>query len=139
MYSINEFRGEYYFLSNFYETPVVFEGVEYANNEAAFQAQKVLDKTIQKEFIFLSPNLAKAKGRKVNLRADWEKVKDLLMYRIVLAKFTQNPDLKTKLLNTGTCQLIEGNTWNDRYWGKCKGTGLNKLGLILESIRQQLK
>ena len=42
---IQEFVGEYYFLSNYYETPVTYKGITYQNNEAAFQAQKLLIKT----------------------------------------------------------------------------------------------
>ena len=40
--SISEFRGEYYFLSNFYSAPVTYNGMCFENNEAAFQAAKVL-------------------------------------------------------------------------------------------------
>lgn len=134
---INEFRGNYYFLSNFFDCPIVFENIPYLNNEAAFQAQKVLDLDTKKEFSTLPPNLAKSKGRKVNLRKDWEKVKDELMYKICLAKFTQNPKLKFQLLETKDAVLIEGNTWNDTYWGVCKGIGKNKLGEILMKIRKE--
>lgn len=38
--SISEFRGEYYFLSNFYSAPVTYNGICFENNEAAFQAAK---------------------------------------------------------------------------------------------------
>ena len=38
--SISEFRGEYYFLSNFYSAPVTYNGMCFENNEAAFQAAK---------------------------------------------------------------------------------------------------
>ena len=38
---ISAFRGKYYFLSNFYAAPVVWDGVSYKNNEAAFQSAKV--------------------------------------------------------------------------------------------------
>lgn len=38
--AITSFRGEYAFLSNFYQAPVTYHGKRYANNEAAFQAQK---------------------------------------------------------------------------------------------------
>ncbi len=34
------FRGDYAFLSNFYPAPIYYRGNQYANNEAAFQAQK---------------------------------------------------------------------------------------------------
>ena len=40
MTKINSFRKEFYYLSNFYETPVTYNGLTYQNNEAAFQAQK---------------------------------------------------------------------------------------------------
>ena len=33
---IDSFKGKYFFLSNFYESPVVYEGITYLNNEAAF-------------------------------------------------------------------------------------------------------
>mgnify|MGYP005981410963 CR=1 FL=1 len=36
---IDEFRGEYAFLSNFYSCPVTYNGESYLNSEAAFQAQ----------------------------------------------------------------------------------------------------
>ncbi len=62
---IDSFRGEYYFLSNFYEAPVLYDGITYQNNEAAFQAQKTLDMEKRKEFASLSPNLAKRAGRRV--------------------------------------------------------------------------
>ena len=139
MKDINEFRGDYYFLSNFYSAEVEFDGITYLNNEAAFQAQKVLDLKVRKEFSELPPNLAKAKGRKVSLRKDWESVKDGLMYEIVLCKFAQNQKLKELLLLTGERNLIEGNDWNDKYWGKCRGEGLNKLGIILKQVRELLK
>lgn len=35
--SISEFRGEYYFLSNFYSAPVTYNGMCFENNEAALE------------------------------------------------------------------------------------------------------
>ncbi|MCY8034172.1 NADAR family protein [Bacillus sonorensis] len=98
---IDEFKGKYYFLSNFYSAPVMYQGITYQNNEAAFQAMKVTDKSIHSEFSDLPPNLAKRKGRRVKLRQDWEELKDTFMYEIVKAKFEQNDHLKNKLLQTG--------------------------------------
>ena len=139
MNKIDEFRGKFYFLSNFYSAPVTYGGITYQNNEAAFQAMKVLSNDIRKQFAELSPNHAKRKGRNVKLRDDWESVKEQYMYEIVLAKFRQNEVLRKRLLATGSCELIEGNTWGDVIWGVCRGRGQNKLGKILMRVRSELK
>lgn len=136
---INEFRGRYYFLSNFFETPVTWEGITYQNNEAAFQSAKVLDKSVREKFSALDPSSAKRKGRSVQLRHDWEKVKYDIMYEICLAKFSQNKELKTKLLETEDQYLEEGNTWSDKIWGTVNGKGQNHLGKILMRVREELK
>ena len=41
--TINSFRGDYFFLSNFYECPVTYQDITYPNNETAFQAQKCIN------------------------------------------------------------------------------------------------
>lgn len=106
---IDKFRGNFYYLSNFYNAPITWEGITYKNNESAFQSAKLLD--INKRLLFanLNANDAKRKGRRVQLRPDWEKVKTKIMYDICYAKFTQNQYLKDKLLSTGNEYLIEGN------------------------------
>ena len=136
---INSFRGKYYFLSNFYETPVTFDGITYRNNEAAFQAQKVLSKEEQTEFSNLNASEAKKLGRKVLLRKDWEDVKVLLMQGIVDAKFDQHPELAALLMDTGDEYLEEENTWGDKIWGTVDGKGQNLLGQILMKTRERLK
>lgn len=136
---INEFRGEYYFLSNFYPCKVEWQGIVYENNESAFQSAKCINLEQRKNFIGLDPSTAKRKGRRVKLRNDWEEIKDQVMYEIVLNKFLQNEDLKDKLLRTGEEELIEGNIWHDYYWGVCNGRGKNKLGKILMQVREELR
>ncbi len=139
MDKIDEFRGEYYFLSNFWSAPVTYGGITYKNAEAAFQAQKVTDKKVQQAFSVLNPYEAKSRGRRVVLRPDWEEVKEGLMQEIVDAKFDQNPDLAEHLLKTKDAYLEEGNIWNDRIWGTVGGEGLNLLGKILMKTRERLK
>lgn len=134
--SINEFRGKYFFLSNFYPAKVEYQGYRFENNEAAFQAAKCPERML--DFCGLTPNRAKHLGRRVPLRSDWELVKYDIMYEVCMAKFTQNPDLFSKLLATGNAELIEGNTWGDRVWGVCHGVGENHLGKILMRIRGEL-
>ena len=136
---IDEFKGRYFFLSNFYNRDVTFEGLTYKNTECAFQAQKCLGR--RKEFVNLTPNEGKRLGRKVHIRKDWEFVKDDIMYRIVKCKFTQHEDLKRRLIDTGDEELLEGNTWNDTYWGIDINTrqGYNKLGKILMRVRDEIR
>ncbi|MDO5134021.1 MAG: NADAR family protein, partial [Eubacteriales bacterium] len=119
---------------------VTYEGLTYRNNEAAFQAQKTFSDDFRTTFTTLAPSEAKRKGRRVRLRQDWEQVKDGIMEEIVRAKFTQNPELRKQLLATGNADLIEGNHWNDRYWGvdARTGAGENHLGKILMKIREEL-
>ena len=125
---INEFRGKYYFLSNFYETPVTWNGLTYLNNEAAFQSAKTFSD--RECFTNLDPSSAKKLGRKVQLRSDWENVKDDVMYEICKAKFSQNTELKKRLLSTGNEHLEEGNTWGDKIWGTVNGIGENNFNKL---------
>lgn len=136
--TIDEFRGRYFFLSNFYTAPVIYQGIRFENNEAAFQAAKCPERMT--EFCGLTPNAAKRLGRRVQLRPDWETVKYDVMYEVCMAKFTQNPDLLSKLLDTGDAELIEGNTWGDRVWGvdMYRAIGENHLGKILMRVRAEL-
>lgn len=135
--AINEFRGTNFFLSNFYNCPVTYNGNTYQNAEAAFHAQK--DPARSKEFTKLNPSEAKRLGRRVKLRKDWEQVKNNIMYEIVTEKFRQNLELAKRLLDTGDNILVEGNTWNDTYWGICNGRGKNHLGQILMRVRKELR
>ena len=134
---INEFRGRYYFLSNFYSVPVKYGLLTFANTEAAFHSEKCPMRAA--EFTKLNPSESKRLGRRVKLRSDWEQVKDDVMLDVVRAKFNQHPDLAQKLLATGDEELVEGNDWGDTYWGVCNGRGKNMLGKILMRVRAELR
>lgn len=138
---ICQFRDDYYFMSNFYPFKLIYNGIEYQNTEAAFQAQKCKYLPERNQFSKLSPSEAKRLGRRIELRPDWEQVKDGIMFDIVLTKFSSDEYLAYKLLETGEEVLMEGNTWNDTYWGVDLDTmeGKNKLGLILMKVRDVLR
>ena len=87
----------------------------------------------------MKPAEAKKLGRRVELRPEWEYIKERVMFEIVLNKFNQNPQLAKMLLATGEEELVEGNTWGDRTWGVCDGVGQNRLGKILMKVRGLLK
>lgn len=136
---IEQFSGEYRFLSNFYPSTIVYEDITYPTVEHAYQAAKTDDFTLKK-IISLLPTAADAKkfGKSITLRKDWENIKFSVMLKLVTLKF-QDEQLKKQLLATGNAQLIEGNWWGDRYWGVCRGEGQNQLGLILMTVRDSLK
>ena len=135
---IDSFRGEFDWLSNFYQCQVEFEGMNFSNVEAAFQAAKCLDMKERERFFGLSGGQAKRLGRRVELRSDWEEVKIDIMRQVLKSKFTQNPELREKLIATGDTELIEGNNWNDTFWGVCRGKGRNHLGKLLMEVRAEL-
>lgn len=135
---IDSFTGENYFLSNFYPVEVVYNGKLYPSSEHAYQAAKAVNDS-DAELIrnAATPGESKKLGRVVKYRDDWDQVKDYAMECILRNKFS-NPDLEKMLLNTGDKYLIEGNYWNDTYWGICRGTGENRLGKLLMKIRNEL-
>ena len=136
--SINQFTGDYEFLSNFYNAPIFFNGLSFQNAEAAFEAQRTDDINARKRFCRLSGNKAKALGRRVEERDNWNYEKEDIMRKIVHEKFKTHKELAQKLIATGDEELINVNTWRDSYWGISNGSGKNKLGRILMEIRDEL-
>lgn len=118
-----QFRGRYYFLSNFYPCSIKIDGIRYESAEAAFQGQK----SRQHAHMFagsITALNAKRLGRRIpiNIR-EWNARRLSVMERVVRAKFEQNPQLQ-KMLPAGT--LIGGHNWkmfrivvlfdNDKPW-----------------------
>ncbi|HEY4347497.1 MAG TPA: NADAR family protein [Gaiellaceae bacterium] len=145
MATIDSFRGEFFFLSNFY---VEQDG---STVEHRFQAAKTTDSEAARLIAFApTPSAAKARGgrsgmetlsvelgRTIELRPDWEEIKVGVMRGLLRDKFA-DPELAARLLATGDAELIEGNTWNDRFWGSVRGAGQNWLGRLLMERRVEL-
>ena len=133
-------------LSNFRPSPLEYDGLTFPSAEAAYQAQKTLDKEDRKRFEEYDPKKAKKEGRKLVLRDDWDEVKYEIMVSVVYAKFTQNNELKEFLISTGDEELLEDTTrWHDNVWGSCNCEkcrdipGQNLLGKALMEVRDRLK
>ena len=147
MKMVHGFDNKYSFLSNFYACQVTYEGITYPTSEHAFQAAKSLD-TKAREWVAAAPTpgQAKRRGRAVELRPDWEKVKDQVMLDIVREKF-KNEDMRARLLATigeGYDGFCEDNYWHDNYWGNCNCTkcanieGKNMLGKVLMEVAREV-
>lgn len=134
MTSITDFRGAFFFLSNFH---VADDGFCV---EMAYQAAKTTDPAEQ-AWVLASPDprTAKHRGYKVRKRPGWERLRVKVMRSLLRAKFSR-PDLREALLATGDAGLVEGNTWGDRFWGQCPlGVGENMLGRLLMELRDALR
>lgn len=148
--TIYAFNREFSFLSNFSWVPGGVYG--YPTVEHYFQAMKTEDKDLRCKIKSCNrPSQAKAMGRNLTLRDNWDEIKDEVMLKGLRAKFRPGTDLANKLLATGDHQLQEGNYWHDNYWGvcscgnkdkkhqRCAQGGLNKLGILLMQVREELK
>ena len=135
---ISAFRGDYRWLSNFERCDILYKGILYKSAEAAFQAQKTTNIKARYIFTKLDARESKTLGRVIQLRSDWEEVKDEIMYDICEIKFNL-PQFKAKLVDTGEMEIVEGNYWGDTYWGVCDGVGKNELGKIIMDIREDIK
>ena len=154
--------------SNYYPSPIIVNNFSYPTVEHFFHTQKFLGQDMtprSQQYAGLiasqsTPNKAKILARQeigggykwrtdlndvirsypdVQIRADWDLVKDEVMRSGVYHKFLQNPQLWAVLNSTGDYALAE-HTSRDSYWGDGgNGTGLNKLGQILVGVRTLLR
>jgi ribA/ribD-fused uncharacterized protein len=142
--------------SNFYETTFKLDDVEYKSAEHAYQSIKA--KTFGDEEMFAkilkakSAQSAKSFGKKVkDYKEDiWSAKKEEVMKTILRAKFTQNLELRKKLIDTGDKILANADA-RDKFWGigtsatttiakdPKKWKGENKLGKILMEVRGELR
>lgn len=144
---ISKFDGQYGFLSNFYPATITYdievagitEPVTGPTLEHVYQAAKARTRGGALGILAApSAAAAKAKGRKVALRNDWSEQRRLkVMLDLLRLKFAI-PGLRMQLLGTKDAWLIEGNTWNDTFWGQFHGKGENMLGLLLMQVRHEI-
>jgi ribA/ribD-fused uncharacterized protein len=128
--------------SNFAPFGIDLDGAWWPTVEHYYQAQKFTDPALQQSIREAEqPIIAKtlADQNKAAIRADWDTIKDAVMYRAVRRKFELHPALRAKLLATGDEDIAEANP-ADSYWGVGgDGNGQNKLGHIMVRIRTELR
>ena len=143
------------YLSNWYPSDFTVNGISFSSMEQYMMYQKALrfgDTKIAEKNL-ATDDVAKIKklGREVQGYDDsvWNGVRQIIVYEGLTAKFSQNEDLKAKLLETKDVILAECAV-RDKIWGiglsmtdekrfdKDKWKGQNLLGYALMLVREHL-
>lgn len=148
--TVNGFRDEFFFLSNFFEAPVkiMYQGRQFSllTGEHVFQGMKIgaaLHPANNLEALARledapTPGKAKYWGRSIRIDVNkWDSMSLGCMRRTLDLKFSQHPHLMGQLVSTGDIELVEYNDWNDTIWGvnQTTGVGGNQLGKLLMELR----
>lgn len=143
------------YLSNWYPSKFLVNDIIFSSMEQYMMYQKAMlfqDKERASQ-ILQTQDVAKIKalGRSVSGYEEhyWNGMRQIVVYNGLVAKFSQNEDLRKKLLSTGQALLAECAV-KDKIWGiglsmkdndrfdKTKWQGQNLLGYTLMLVREQL-
>ena len=142
--------------SNLFEAKMMIDGINFPTVEHYFQwakARQFGDVEIQAKILKTSsPKTAKSLGKKVTgfKEEEWNEKKETVMKTALKAKFTQHPDLLTKLRETDDRPIAEADP-RSKEWGigtsadtskakdPARWPGKNKMGKLLMELRTELK
>ena len=143
------------YLSNWYPSPFTLDGRSFSSVEQYMMHRKALTfgDTETAAAILATDNVGKIKalGRSVRNYDDtvWNGIRQIVVYKGLLEKFRQNPDLKRQLLATAPHILAEC-AMQDKIWGIGLSMhdeyrfepdlweGQNLLGFTLMMVREEL-
>ena len=143
------------YLSNWYHSDFMVDGMKFSSMEQFTMYRKAVcfhDNLIAKQILETEDVAAiKALGREVSNYDDhvWNGVRQITVYEGLLAKFSQNDDLKKKLKSAGNAILAECAV-RDRIWGiglsmhdprrmnPKQWNGKNLLGYTLMMVRDKV-
>ena len=146
----------YGYLSNWYISPFDLDGKHFSSVEQYIMYRKCMtfgDEISAKQVMATEDTAAQqAIGRKASGYIDsvWAGMRQMIAFRGLMAKFSQNEELRQKLLDTGEAYLIEC-AGSDKIWAcgirlndekrfdAANWTGENILGFTLMEVREKLR
>jgi hypothetical protein len=136
---IEQFQGEYRWLSNFAKCTIELDGRIYPSVENAYQSAKCEDQNWKRYCETHRSGECKKMSYRIGLIEDWDIIKVKIMKKCLQQKYHREP-YRSLLLKTGNEKIQEGNFWNDRFWGidLKTNTGQNLLGQMIMDIREEL-
>lgn len=144
------------YLSNWFESSFKIDNIEFSSMEQYMMYEKAVlfnDMEIASQILELSDvATVKSLGRAVRNYNDvlWNGVRQIVIYKGLIQKFSQNESLKKQLLETSPHILAECAV-NDKIWGiglsmkdenrfnMKKWSGQNLLGFTLMQVRDDLE
>lgn len=139
---IDNFNGQFDFLNMDYPVKVYFEGKYYRTIFHAFQAARTPLNHLREKIVYAdSFQEVFSIASTFQDPPDWAKQRLRVMEQLNRDKFRRYSDLREKLKATGKKELINTymeSTPSNLFWGIVKGKGQNKLGNILEMIREDI-
>jgi ribA/ribD-fused uncharacterized protein len=144
------------FLSNWYDSPFVTDDRKFTSVEQYIMYRKAEifgDMKIAEQILATDdPETQKALGRKVRGYSEyvWNGLRQMVVFRALMAKFSQNKGLRKLLLLTGDAYLIEC-AMRDKIWACGRSlyderrkdaslwNGTNILGFALMEVRKRLR
>ena len=90
----------------------------FRSTEAFFQAMKTKDEDLRHYIGSLSAFEARAAGKRVTLRRDWDSIKiDVMLYALE-RRWKYDVKFRKALMATEG-PIVHYNHWNDNFWGHC--------------------
>lgn len=137
----------YSWINPWYDCKIEYQGKWYQSVTNAFKANMSSDAKEQAKFaiggipVGQTPLTgAMAHHEKIHyIRQDWEQVKDELMLDLQRIKFNTYEGLGKLLCEVTKRSNIINATDNDPYWGYWQQRGKNKLGQVLEQVREEVR
>lgn len=136
------YEQDFYVLSNFSSFQLRWKGIKFLCSEVAYHWEKFPGLPLQRDLLACESAhdaFKLAEQYKTAVRKDWNEVRVGIMRAMLMAKATQHPYVRTKLLQTGDRALIE-NSWRDSFWGWGENRdGQNMLGKLWMEVRAELR